>query len=293
MTILGDWGTTRLRLFLMDGSKIIDQLEGPGIGALTLSAGETLSAVLAPWRAAARDRGVLLCGMAGSRDGLTQAPYAACPIGAAAWRDKLATIIVDDIEVSVAAGLSCTNFIGRPDVIRGEETQIFGAFALNPALAEGRALLVLPGTHSKWVKLLDGRVQRFHTFPTGELFALLRKHSTLAKAGTSLDEQESGFLEGLVRSDSGVIASLFEARATQLIEKRSLGWALGFLSGLLIGSEFVEALALVGERPSPILLIGDPALVDRYATAAERLGVDAAQLDGDACAIAGLTFLKD
>ncbi|WP_298689292.1 2-dehydro-3-deoxygalactonokinase [uncultured Sphingomonas sp.] len=291
MTILGDWGTTRLRLFRLRDGAIAERLDGPGIGQLAASPAETLAAALAPWRDAARDEGVLLCGMAGSRNGLVEVPYAPCPADADAWRARLATVTVDGIAVSVAPGLSGANFTGHADVMRGEETQIFGATAVDPSLARGRALVVLPGTHSKWAELIDGRVERFHTFPTGELFALLRDHSTLTRAGADTAGREQGFADGLARAGTGLIAGLFEARAAQLVEGRSHGWALGLLSGLLIGGEFAEAIALAGGAPSPIVLIGDPALSALYTQTAERFGLAVTHLDGDACAIAGLALL--
>lgn len=291
MTILGDWGTTRLRLFRMEDGAIVDRLDGPGIGQLAGSPAATLAATLAPWREPARASGVLLCGMAGSRNGLVEVPYAACPADVALWRESLSTVDVDGIAVSVAPGLSTANFSGHADVMRGEETQIFGAAALDPALGQGRAMLVLPGTHSKWAELIDGRVERFHTFPTGELFALLRDHSTLTRAGTDSTGREDGFADGLARAGTGLIAGLFEARAAQLIEGKSLGWALGLLSGLLIGGEFAEALSLAGDKPTRIALIGDPGLSALYQQAAERHGLTITHLDGDACAIAGLALL--
>ncbi|WP_454886741.1 2-dehydro-3-deoxygalactonokinase [Sphingomonas oryzagri] len=291
MTILGDWGTTRLRLFRMADGAIVDRLDGPGIGQLAGSPAETLAATLAPWRDAARTSGVLLCGMAGSRNGLVEVPYAPCPADVALWRASLSTIDVDGVAVSVAAGLSTANFSGHADVMRGEETQIFGAAALDPALAEGRAMVVLPGTHSKWAELIEGRVERFHTFPTGELFALLRDHSTLTRAGTDSTGREEGFADGLARAGTGLIAGLFEARAAQLTAGKSLGWALGLLSGLLIGGEFAEALALVGDKPGRVALIGDPGLSALYRQAGEKHGLTVTHLDGDACAIAGLALL--
>jgi 2-dehydro-3-deoxygalactonokinase len=292
-TILGDWGTTRLRLFRLEGGAIVDRLDGPGIGQLAGSPAETLAATLAPWREAARASGVLLCGMAGSRNGLVEVPYAPCPADAASWRGSISTVNVDGIAVSVAPGLSTANFAGHADVMRGEETQIFGAAALDPDLGKGRAMLVLPGTHSKWAELIDGRVERFHTFPTGELFALLRDHSTLTRAGTDATGREEGFADGLARAGTGLIAGLFEARAAQLVEGKSLGWALGLLSGLLIGGEFAEALTLAGGKPERIALIGDPGLSALYRQAAEKHGLTVTHLDGDACAIAGLALLKE
>lgn len=291
MTILGDWGTTRLRLFQVEDGRIVDRLNGPGIGQLADTPAATLAATLAPWREMAVQSGVMLCGMAGSRNGLVEVPYAACPADAGLWRQRIVTERVGGILVAVAPGLSCSNFAGRADVMRGEETQIFGAAAREPTLAKGRAMIVLPGTHSKWAELVDGRIERFHTFPTGELFALLRDHSTLTRAGSDIGGCEAGFADGIARSGNGALAGLFEARAAQLVEGKSLGWALGLLSGLLIGGEFCEAFGLAEERPTRIALIGDPGLCTLYTQAAEHFGLAIHQLDGDACTIAGLTLL--
>lgn len=291
VAILGDWGTTRLRLFLLRDGAVVDRLSGPGIGHLTASPAETLIAAIAPWADDARAAGVLLCGMAGSQSGLAEAPYAALPVAPAQWARAAVTLDVAGIPVTIAAGLSGANFAGRCDVMRGEETQIFGAIALAPALGGGRRLLVLPGTHSKWAELIDGCVHRFHTFPTGELFGLLRDHSTLTRAGADPHGWEQGFEAGLIRAEAGLIAGMFESRAAQLVEGRNRGWALGMLSGLLIGSEVRESTALLGDMPRRIGVIGDPALSAHYTQALATTGIEAEPVDGDACAIAGLRQL--
>lgn len=289
--ILGDWGTSRLRLFRHGADGAIERLAGPGIGSLVASPAETLLSTLAPWREEGAVGDLLLCGMAGSRNGLVEVPYARTPTGIGQWARAAVTVMADDIRVTVAAGLSGANFRDRPDVMRGEEAQLFGAMAIDPALASGRHLVVLPGTHSKWTELVDGRVERFHTFPTGEMFALLSNHSTLTRAGTDSAGREQGFADGVARAEGAVLAHLFEARAAQLIEGRSHGWALGFLSGLLIGSEIVEALALIGGAHGTATLIGDPGLSRIYGQAAAAHGLTFRTLDGDTCAIAGLDRL--
>lgn len=290
-TILGDWGTTRLRLFRQGPDGAIDRLAGPGIGALVASPAETLLSTLAPWRADGRIDSVLLCGMAGSRNGLIEVPYVQTPAGAGEWARGAVIVTVENVCVTVAAGLSGANFHGRPDVMRGEEAQLFGAAATDPALATGRHLVVLPGTHSKWAELVDGRIERFHTFPTGEMFALLSNHSTLTRAGGDGEGREEGFSDGVARADGAVLARLFEARAAQLVEGRSHGWALGYLSAVLIGGEIAEALALLGGSPGAVTLIGDPGLSRIYGQAAGVHGLAIRTLDGDTCAIAGLDCL--
>lgn len=303
-TILGDWGTSRLRLFRLVDGAVVDRASGDGIGALHDTPAATLRNAIAPWlRLAGAPAHVVLCGMAGARTGLAEAPYADCPADADAWRARVARTAVEGLPIAIAAGLACTRD-GAPDVMRGEETQVFGAQSLAPHLANGRHRVALPGTHSKWAWLEDGRIVAFRTVPTGELFALLRAHSTLTRAGPApgheakrkddAHDEQAGFDAGLARAREGrgVLGQLFEARAAQLRAGRTPGWALGFLSGLLIGHEVREALA-DDTGKARITLIGDPALTDRYARALAAFGAPSDPLDGDACALSGLQLLED
>jgi 2-dehydro-3-deoxygalactonokinase len=199
--ILGDWGTSNLRLFRVENGVITDHVKGPGIGALPAAAETVFGNAIAPWLAAGHPKWVQLCGMAGARDGWVEVPYVECPADAAHWSRGAARFAYNDIPVSIAAGLACTDIDGIPDVMRGEETQIFGVMALNPALSSGQHVMVLPGTHSKWVLVEDGRVISFRTALSGELFALLRAHSTLLRAApTNATDEVDGYAAGLARN---------------------------------------------------------------------------------------------
>lgn len=286
ITIFGDWGTSRLRLFRMAGDRVVERSEGPGIGVLEGSPEEALRSALAGLRRQGETIDVVLCGMAGSRNGLVEVPYAECPATPAEWRARAVKIEAAGAAVTVMPGLACTTAAGAPDVMRGEETQIFGAIAADPALGRGRHIVALPGTHSKWAEIEDGAVVRFRTFLTGELFALLERQSTLTRAGDDDSGTGAGFEAGLARarSDHDLLGALFTARSAQLREERSRGWATGYLSGLLIGHEIAAAAAGVGK----VTLIGAPALTASYVRALDGAGVAADVRDGDACAIAGL-----
>lgn len=292
--VIGDWGTSRLRLYRIQDGRIAGRRDGRGIGAVDGDASGAFAEAIAPWLADGSPRKVQLCGMAGARDGWVEAPYASCPADAGSWRAAAIRFEWQGIPVAIMAGLACQGDDGVADVMRGEEAQIFGAFSMDPTLAIGRRLIVLPGTHNKWVLAQDGRIIAFRTMPTGELFALLRDRSTLGpKDATGDSEQEAtGFAEGLERSGEGLpIASLFAARAMRLRAGRSADWAIGYLSGLLIGSEVDEALRLF-RTDDGVTLIGDAGLSARYALALDRRGVSSRRMNGDACARAGLGFME-
>ncbi|USI74503.1 2-dehydro-3-deoxygalactonokinase [Sphingomonas morindae] len=296
-TIVGDWGTSRLRLFRLEAGAVTDRRDGPGIAALPDTPEAVLRAAIAPWRDDGPPASISLCGMIGSRNGWRDVPYVACPADAAAWAAGAARLDFDGSEVAIMPGLACADARGVPDVMRGEETQIFGAMALDPALGRGRHRIALPGTHGKWAEVEDGAVRGFRTYLTGELFALLRDHSTLARAGAGPAEapdeavaaERAGFAAGLAEAEATPLAgALFQTRSRQLREARSQAWALGFLSGLVIGAEVAAATA--EPQAGAVMLIGDPALAGRYAEALARRGLATHLGDGDACARAGLAL---
>lgn len=290
--ILGDWGSTRLRLWCLQDNAIVDRRDGPGIVGLLRPAAEVLGDAIAPWLGAAQPRRIALCGMAGARGGLAEVSYVECPAAAANWVKCSAETNLRGIPVRIAAGFATSRDADAPDdIMRGEETQIFGALAEKPELRAGLHVFVLPGTHSKWVTVEDGRITAIRTFPTGELFALLQSSSLLAAPANDFQDDQ-GFADGLSRTISGsrLLGSLFEARAAQLRRGHSPAWATNFLSGLLIGSEIGEMRAQ-SRLPSRLQLIGDPALVARYSEALTTDGVVCDLLDGDTCSLSGLRML--
>ena len=295
VTIFGDWGTSRLRLYLRQGKMVLDRRDGPGISALSQSPRDTFLDLVGDWREAGPSQ-ALLCGMVGSRNGWREAAYAPCPANAADIRERLLHLDADGLPVAIVPGLSCRNALGGPDVMRGEETQILGALSLNPELAKGRHLLALPGTHTKWVVVEDGSITSFLTAPVGEIYALLREHSILAKAAPG-DGPESpeGFARGVARIVEHGPARLphliFETRSRQLLDGLPKDEAMGFLSGLLIASDTATTSSWFGDL-GQVSLIGAPALSALYAQAIAAHGGTSVAVDGDAAVLAGLTTLS-
>ncbi|WP_375196477.1 2-dehydro-3-deoxygalactonokinase [Sphingobium sp.] len=293
--VIGDWGTSRLRLFRLEDGRITARREGPGIGTTGRDAEAAFADAMAPWLEDGAPADIRLCGMVGARDGWVEVPYADCPADADTWRAAAVRFDWRGAPLSIMAGLACTSDEGMPDVMRGEETQIFGAIALDPALGRGRHLIVLPGTHNKWSVVEEGRVISFRTMPTGELFALLRDRSTLGPKVEEADpaQEAEGFAEGLARSGDGrLLSSLFAARSMRLRAGRPADWVPGYLSGLIIGCEIAEIRSALGSADD-ILLIGDARLSARYAQALAAQGLPSRMLDGDACSRAGLGYLEN
>jgi 2-dehydro-3-deoxygalactonokinase len=291
--IAGDWGSSRLRLYLCGGDRVLDRRAGPGAFDTAGAHKAALLSLIEPWLARYGAGPVLLCGMVGSRNGWVEAPYAPSPAGAEDLRQRLVRVEGGPVEVMIMPGVAGPGPRGTPEVMRGEETQIIGALALAPALARGRWRLGLPGTHTKWALVEDGRIVSFQTALTGELFGLLRDHGALAKVdGERAARDGDGFVAGLerrpARLGAGLLHELFEVRSRQLLDGWDCAYALDFLSGLLIGADVEGALALFGGSAREIILIGEPALTGRYGQALAHFGASSRSLGGEECALAGL-----
>jgi 2-dehydro-3-deoxygalactonokinase len=283
-----DWGTSSLRgaLLAEDGSVLQETSAARGI--LTVPAGgfrQVFDDTFGPWFAQARL--ALICGMAGSRQGWVEAPYAPCPAGLAELASGLAWI--EPGRIAIVPGLVCERD-GTPDVMRGEETQVFGALQL---LGLRDAQLVLPGTHSKWVHAGAGRVESFATFMTGEVYALLRRQSILARG---MPEEEDGelhedaFEQGLqqARKSAGLLQSAFSARTLALFDRLPARALPSYLSGLVIGDELrAQGASLAPE----IVVMANAALARRYAIALKAWGVRSVRTLGSEATWQGLRMV--
>ena len=268
--IVLDWGTTTLRASLLDadGATLETRTEPWGIMQVPNGDfGAAYASITAGWQAPGIN--AIASGMIGSANGWTLAPYRAAPASVADLSDAL--VNVPGTTLHIVPGLAT-----RGDVMRGEETQVLGALLLQPAL-NASSLLLLPGTHSKWVHIREGRVGDFTTYMTGEFFAVLRDHSILGRLSGSLHDGLRGtdaFALGVLAakaSNQGIAPLLFSARAMVLTDVLSANVSLNYLSGLLIGDEVRCGLA-AGAVPSA--LIGDASLCALYSKALAIFDID-------------------
>lgn len=283
--VAGDWGTSHLRLFLCDAQgQVRDSASGPGIAGSDGRCGEIFDSLVSKWGA---QLPAILCGMVGSNIGWLQAPYAPCPATPADIAAR--SVSLRDGRIRIVPGLSCRNQFDAPDFMRGEETQILGALALEPALRKGRQLLCLPGTHTKWAVLNEGVVTEFLTAPTGEVFNLLSTHSVLVRERGEVTVD--AFRQGLAQFErfpaAQLVHRLFECRSRSLAGELAARDAASFLSGLLVASDIAGAKAAFGAT-TPVYLIGSPSLTRLYADGLQQSHA----IDGSAAALAGLTQIR-
>ena len=268
-----DWGTSNLRASLLDAHGDLLETRSASGGVMAVPERRFADALLALCGDWIDTHAVPLIasGMIGSRQGWQEAPYIACPASLPAAAAQLVKVEVRSGAVlHIVPGIRCLGADAVHDVMRGEETQLWGA-----DLADGDCC-VLPGTHSKWAWLgEEGKVDRFETFMTGELYGLLTKHGILGRLmefGTARPETfESGVRLGLTQHGNALHV-IFAARTAGLmgdIDPRGLP---DYLSGILIGLEIASATARHPQRC--VTLLGDDDLCSRYETALGIAGVD-------------------
>lgn len=288
-----DWGTSRLRAWAMgpDDRPLDARASEAGMARLDRGAfAPTLAGLLDGWLDPDQPRDVLICGMAGSRQGWCEAPYRTVPTVLTGLAEHLVTV-ADPPAGAVVRIVPGLRQLSPPDVIRGEETQLAGLLSLDPGFD---GVVCLPGTHSKWVELTGGRVARFTTVMTGELFDLLAHRSILRHSVDDARWDAPAFAAAVAETlaaPAEVPARLFSVRAGALVGEQPPAVAIARLSGLLIGQELAAVLA-TGGPPRPIALVGASRLTEKYATALSQLDRPVTRYDGDRLVTTGLARLR-
>ncbi len=280
-----DWGTSSLRAYKLGPAGVVLEQRSLASGIMHLPAEPreiagvlcsdgfelAFDAACGDWLDAQPGVPVIACGMVGSAQGWSEAAYRNTPVDVASLGQALHKVrSVRGVEVHIVPGV--IEQVGLPNVMRGEETQVLGVLqGLN-----AEVLIGLPGSHSKWVEVVDGCITHFDTFMTGEVFAVLSKHSILGRTQqNSATFQAAAFDRGVQvalsqEGERGVLSTLFSARTLGLTGELAPDQQPDYLSGLMIGHELAGLPAIA--RSYPIILVGAAPLCARYQRALALCG---------------------
>ncbi|MBV9539142.1 MAG: 2-dehydro-3-deoxygalactonokinase [Acidisphaera sp.] len=281
-----DWGTSSFRAFRISPDGRITDRVATQRGIMTVGDGgfaPVLRQAIGSWLEDG-ERHVLLSGMIGSRQGWREAPYLPCPAGPREFAAALLAVPFDGAQTLLVPGLSDADETGVPEVMRGEETQIAGIL---PELASD-AVVCLPGSHSKWARVANGRISGYRTYLSGEAFAALRTGTILGRMMADATHDPAAFAQGLARAaePGHLLHHLFGVRTLALSGELAETATASYLSGLLIGHEVAAAL----EGAARVFLVGGAALTALYAQAILAAGATPIILSEDAAA-AGLALI--
>ena len=284
IALLGvDWGSSSVRAFAIAPDGAIADLRRADDGVFVRAGAfdERLRLLLGDWLERWPGAPILLCGMIGSDRGWIPAPYVAAPAGIGDLAANLAQVPFGR-PACIVPGVSYIAGDTR-EVMRGEETLLVGLASPAP-----RVTVCLPGTHTKWADLSDGRIVSFRTYMSGEVRATLLAGGALT---TPVEQTASpqAFTAGLKASqtDRGLTRNLFQARARRLLGTLSPEHTAAFVGGVLIGEEIAVELQ-TGRLASPIVMAAGGALADAYGAALVQAGCAFTTAEPEALAAQGL-----
>jgi 2-dehydro-3-deoxygalactonokinase len=294
-----DWGTSNLRAWGIgaDGAAGPVVQSDKGMGKLTR---EQFPAVLdeicsGMSRLDGAPVDVVICGMAGARQGWLEAPYLDAPtelgsLASGAVRPEGAD---KRLAPRILPGI-CQRTTGAEDVMRGEETQLLGLLALRPGFS---GTVIMPGTHSKWASIDNGRLRRFSTAMTGELYDAIGTHSVLRhslngeRMGPHTEDGVTAGLAAGLEAPERLTGLLFKTRAASLLAGHGPDWCSGYLSGLLVGAEIGGHKDWMSGQAT-IPLIGSERLGRLYTAALARIGIKGEFIDATEATLAGLKAVR-
>ncbi len=256
-----DWGTSFLRIRLVDADKIAVLAE--------VANAMGISPTFDLWKQSSKPKGerfsfyqnvlleeikklelktgigfrncpIIISGMASANIGMVNLPYKEVPFSTFG-NDLTVEIIESGINCShpmlIVSGARTGN-----DIMRGEETQLIGSFDAS----KDSQLFIFPGTHSKHTTVKNTTAAGFKTYMTGELFDLLSQKSILLNSIEEVDDLSDAanlksFEKGVEDSlDLNLLNSIFQVRTNDIFKKVSKQENYCYLSGLLIGTELKE-----------------------------------------------------
>lgn len=276
-----DWGTTNLRMWLMDGDTAIEKrCSDRGMSSVSgPQFRETFDDLAGDWTDLADT--AVACGMVGSRQGWVEAKY--CQVPCPPLSNGF-VVAEGQIPVHVISGLCQRD---PDDVMRGEETQIAGFLTDRP---NWTGALCLPGTHTKWALIQNGQVTSFRTSMTGDVFAAMTSATVLQHSTATKGWDNAAFVDGMdlgYERPQTLLADLFSIRARNLLSGDTAEASRARLSGMLIGAELAGMTDLIAG--DTVALIGDGPVADLYDQALSRIGKTVIQTDNDTCTLRGLT----
>jgi 2-dehydro-3-deoxygalactonokinase len=290
-----DWGTTSLRAYrLGEHGRVLEHRSlSAGIMQLPTTARQIAGQMCSDgfelafdeacgdWLDADPTLPVIACGMVGSAQGWREAVYQQTPASVAGLSSALVAVrSLRGVDVHIVPGVLQRSEL--PNVMRGEETQVLGILGSLPASEADKPLLIgLPGSHSKWVRAVDGRIVHFDTFMTGEVYAALSSHTILGRTMQRSDAFDTTAFDrgvAVAKSPSGAagpLSTIFSCRTLGLTGSLAGTSQPDYLSGLLIGHEIVALAQLLRQHETnlpAVILIGSGPLLERYQRALNANG---------------------
>ena len=251
-----DGGTSNTRVSLYSEGRVLNTVRlsvgaranGEEKGVLDRAVKQAIDSLLRAYKLKESDvQAILGSGMLTSEMGLYCVPHLLAPVGVAELHKGITRVMlpsISPIPFFLVPGVKTVGDLASTDLMRGEETELYGLFDAPPK----NAVVILPGSHSKIIQTDgEGRIVSFKTMLTGELLAAVSTHTVLGSSIT-LSEGElvkNALFDGYRYTElHGVNEALFKVRVARLSLGVSHNEAYSFLLGTVLHDEIKAVLAL-------------------------------------------------
>lgn len=256
MYLAMDMGTSNTRLWLCEKKRIIDLKQAPfgaksgkleGKSILFQRVRDLINELLLTNKISKEQIDcIITSGMSGSEIGLCEVPHIDLPSDAYKEANNLSITVIPeitDIPFWFAPGVKQTLNGCLSDIMRGEETEVFGILPYLPLNTP--ATIILPGTHNKIIRVSEtGEIINFRTTLSGELLDMIINNSILSgSVSHKFVISETDVLRGASYACSnGLNAAIFHIR---VMAKN--GVSSDQLSSFLYGAVLGEDIAIINK----------------------------------------------
>lgn len=284
-----DTGTTNTRVCLWQNHAFIDS-EKRSVGVRNTSIdgdnhqivkgiGEAFLALLSRNRLSEQDVfRVLASGMITSQLGLVEIPHAVAPVDINTLANQMHQQVFRQIcEQPIWFITGVKNFAEATadnweamDIMRGEEVEVFAV--LQQMNNSGPMLIVLPGSHTKFVSVSDaGEITGCCTTLAGELNSVVTHNTILASSleNRFAEHMDKDYLLLGAQSTNrvGLTRSLFSIRVLEQSCKLSQEQLASFLLGVIVEEDikaFMHSSALDYQQSQPVIVCGDSLMAEAF-----------------------------
>ena len=192
---------------------------------------------------------IIASGMITSALGLLEIEHLHVPVSLEKFSKNIKKIKFFEFEIHLITGIKVEKKYFREehlksiDVIRGEEVEVFGI--LEEIKVEEPTLVILPGSHNKFIEVSDGNIVDLLTTMSGEIYDVMTRYTILK---TSVDEKFADKIEKKYLSlgnragrKYGINQGSFMLRGLDLSEKLTINEKSNYLLGLVL-SEDISSL---------------------------------------------------
>lgn len=210
---------------------------------------------------------IIASGMISSNVGLVDVPHVPSPSGISHLAQNMKSICFPEIIdkdilfiPGVKTGFSEESTLTQRDIMRGEETEVFGYLEDGAEKENDEVLFVHYGSHHKCIKVKGGNIVECRTAITGELLMTVSEDTILKSSLIPIGELvplEKWVKKGVeVAESSGFGRALFSVRILDTMERRSKEETTSFYLGALLALDLDLISALVTENTTKVVLYG-------------------------------------